>query len=1054
MSEPTWIDKVDRFVSLDLETFLIEAGLLAPRIVCGSTAEIKDGDIVGNLLGRDVAVEHARTLLNSVAVIVGANIAYDFGCLSVHDRALLAVIFRAYDEGRVYDIQIAQALDAIAYGLLYLEPDTRAQMRGRYSLATCTRLMLGRDDAKKNDYWRLRYALLQDIPLADWPEEARQYPIDDAVNTLEGALTQVVGGGAGVVSGPLRNLGDLSAQCDTAFCMHLSAMWGLRTDPERVARLRAKAEAGHKVFMERFAPLGFFKPDGKENTKVIKTAVIKAYGGGEKTCPSFCAGGKTLSPKTGNPVNCKACDGTGLDLTGVMRAPGGGVKTDRDTLVESGDDDLMAFGENENEKILTTYVPFLEQGVDRPITLRPNVLVASGRASYDGVIQQMPREGGARECVKFRRGYVGCSVDYAALELCTLAQVCLWLFGRSQMAETINATGDPGFLHTAFAAQLAGRTPEEMAVLIKAKDENAKKYRQAAKAGNFGFPGGMGAAKFVLSKRKKSEGTTMAPDGTVYPGIRFCLLLSGTDRCGTEKITSWRDKPTPPLCAACVRVVDEVLRPAWFKQWPEIKPYFDWVKGRVGDDRAGELPCFGTYRVRGGLGFTDGANNCVDFETEALTRRGWVGGNDLTLDDEILTKNADTGALEWQHPTAVNRFPDYEGPLVEFDSMPLSAVTTPSHRWLVHESKTGTDKCVTSETLSRHGHHAIHRTGKYVGADSTACSDDFLELVGWFLTDGSIDKTPGSTRIRLHQTKKPTVLQIDKLFARLDIGVRRQVRDAGAVVWSFTNNPQKADGKGIALRLRQMFPDRVLTNEFIAGLSRRQAALVASTMMLGDGTRRKRGGKDCCLYTKTERAADAFQFLLVMAGRASRSVWRDRSKYRPTSPKMNNIPVCKGIWTVAVFDRNRSQVVGSQVKEFVEKRGVWCPSVPNSYFVARRNKKVYITGNSFQALAADGAKHALRKLTRECYLDEGSVLYGTRPVFFVHDEIVAEMPEDTAHLAGPRMAEVMVAAMRDYVPDVTVAAAPALQRYWIKAAEPHYVDGRLVPWDDHHSYEF
>ncbi len=715
--------------SLDLETYLIEAGLLAPRIVCGSTAGL-DG---GRLLTRPEALWVAKNLLESTALLAGANIAFDFGCLAAADPSLLPLIFKAYAEGRVHDVQIAQALDAIAGGHLFSDPRTGGPLKSpttgkqaHYSLEVVCDLVLGFVGAKKNDEWRLKYALLDDVPHEDWPPEAAQYPVDDAVNTRDAAMAQLglpTPYSTGAATAPLRNLGDLAAQCETAWDLHLGAMWGIRTDRARVAALREKARAEHVRYIERFHGLGFFDKDGSKNTKAVKQAVVEAYwpDGRPGPCAAGCRGGKVISEKSGKPINCKACSGTGYDTSRAPQTETGGVRADRDALVESGDLDLEALGENEAEKILDTYLPFLDEGVDKPITLRPNVLVASGRTSYYGLIQLLPREGDVRSCIRARGEWSGssteywfCSVDYAAVELCTLAQVCYWVLGHSQIMETINATGDPGMLHTALAASMAGVAVEEMVARLKGLrgpelKEWAKKYRQAAKALNFGLPGGMGACKLVLSKRKKSEGTTTAPDGTVYPGVRFCVLLGGAERCGVEKITEWRDRPTPPVCRACVELVDAELRPAWFRQWPEIKPYFQWVTGRVDD--GGEFPCFGTERVRGGLDFTNGANN------------------------------------------------------------------------------------------------------------------------------------------------------------------------------------------------------------------------------------------------------------------------------------------------------------------------------------------------GFQALAADGAKNALRKLTRECYLDRDSPLWGTRPVFFVHDEIVAEMPAATAHLAGPRMARVMVDAMREYVPDVAVAAEPALMRFWYKAAEAVYVDGKLVPWE-------
>jgi DNA polymerase I-like protein with 3'-5' exonuclease and polymerase domains len=81
------------------------------------------------------------------------------------------------------------------------------------------------------------------------------------------------------------------------------------------------------------------------------------------------------------------------------------------------------------------------------------------------------------------------------------------------------------------------------------------------------------------------------------------------------------------------------------------------------------------------------------------------------------------------------------------------------------------------------------------------------------------------------------------------------------------------------------------------------------------------------------------------------------------------------------------------------------------------------------------------------YARRGEPLYRVHPVLFLHDEIIAEVPEVTAHEAATRISEVMVETMRLFTPDVRVAAPPALMRRWHKAADPVYVDGRLVPWE-------
>jgi DNA polymerase I-like protein with 3'-5' exonuclease and polymerase domains len=102
----------------------------------------------------------------------------------------------------------------------------------------------------------------------------------------------------------------------------------------------------------------------------------------------------------------------------------------------------------------------------------------------------------------------------------------------------------------------------------------------------------------------------------------------------------------------------------------------------------------------------------------------------------------------------------------------------------------------------------------------------------------------------------------------------------------------------------------------------------------------------------------------------------------------------------------------------------------------------------FQGLAADASKLALWWVTRACYTDRNSPLFGCRPVIFLHDEIIMEAPESYAHLAATELERVMVKAMQVFVPDVPCRATAALMRRWAKEAEPAYINGKLVPYED------
>ncbi|MBK7864325.1 MAG: hypothetical protein IPJ65_38145 [Archangiaceae bacterium] len=102
----------------------------------------------------------------------------------------------------------------------------------------------------------------------------------------------------------------------------------------------------------------------------------------------------------------------------------------------------------------------------------------------------------------------------------------------------------------------------------------------------------------------------------------------------------------------------------------------------------------------------------------------------------------------------------------------------------------------------------------------------------------------------------------------------------------------------------------------------------------------------------------------------------------------------------------------------------------------------------FQHLTSRMSKSALLALSKECYTDKESVLYGTRPVQFQHDEIIAEIPEARAPEAADRMCEVMLKAGQKWTPNVKLVAEPALMVRWYKGAEcVRDGNGRLLVWE-------
>ena len=542
-----------KILAFDCETHRITPGMLVPKMVLASFSE--DGQ-TSDVLLRDAAITRlARELESDEVIFVGANTAYDFGVFLAEAPELLGKIFTAYEQGRVYDVQIQTSLHAVALGRLGANINTGKPMRGRYSLDACVSQWLGRGDAKANDEYRLRFHEFEGLPLEQYPANAIQYAKDDAINTwLVFEAQRERGLNTGEVLG--KGITHGAFQARAAWALHLASIWGVKKDFGRIEEMSQRLEREWYEVQEGFKAAGILRPDGTENQVKLRELVDVAYEG--------------KAPKTATNR----------------------TQTTREVLENSGDTLLESYAAaGASEKILSTYLPALK-APEKRYSARANVLLETGRTSYEGLIQTMPRKGGVRECFVATPGYLLCSVDYAALELATLAQVALWTVGESEMAAAINAGRD---LHSALASEMLSITYDEFRGKLKAGDKKCKDFRQAAKAANFGFPGGMGPARFVKAKRAE--------------GFSLCTASGQFDvPCGHYKQLNVPRQGAPfTVCSNCLEFA-VFLKESWLRKWRELPAYFDWVKHRgLKGDVLEHSP--GTGYRRGGLYFSNAANH-------------------------------------------------------------------------------------------------------------------------------------------------------------------------------------------------------------------------------------------------------------------------------------------------------------------------------------------------------------------------------------------------------------------------------------------------------------
>jgi len=437
-------------IAFDTETELVRPGVLAPPMVCLTACDGDEPVIFHHTQARDVVAE----LLESDRVLVGHNVAYDFGVIAAAFPDLMPAIFQAYADDRVTDTMLREKLQHLGLGI-YRGFETRdgRTIKLGYSLGEIVKRRL-RIELEKDSGWRLRYGELRDVTLDAWPADALEYVLTDAAVTLALWRDQEAERSDLLV--------DQFRQARAAWWLHLMSAWGLTTDPEGVRRFAERTQQEYDEIVVGLQDAGLVRDDGTRDTKAAMARMI-----------AVCAR-----------------EGLKLPVTGT-----GKPKLNRDACERTGDPILEHYASLSSlKKKLSTDVVLLERGL---IQARFDFL-ETGRTSSKPNVQNLPRAPGVRECFVPRPGRVFAAADYSGFELRAVAQVCVANGWRSKLAEALNAGFDP---HLEIARRIVGCSYAEAQARIHEDEIDAA--RQAGKVANFGFPGGLGIVRFVHYARNQ-----------------------------------------------------------------------------------------------------------------------------------------------------------------------------------------------------------------------------------------------------------------------------------------------------------------------------------------------------------------------------------------------------------------------------------------------------------------------------------------------------------------------------------------------------------------------
>lgn len=356
---------------------------------------------------------------------------------------------------------------------------------------------------------------------------------------------------------------------------------------------------------------------------------------------------------------------------------------------------------------------------------------------------------------------------------------------------------------------------------------------------------------------------------------------------------------------------------------------------------------------------------CIDSKTEILTRRGWLGIDEIEQGDHVAAANTseEVPVLQWELPQEIiNRSVAPGEKMVSIQSPTVDIRVTESHDMIVtgRKSDEGWKKELAIETAKRKGDYRIPAACEE-RTTGIALTDYELKFIGWFLTDGYYN--PMNNAIYISQsTIQPHFKEVELMlvgcgfkYGKRLITAKTQFNEsAPRYMFSISKGEPRGRDKHLSGWGRlEPYIDKNLSPA-LEQIDSRQLGVLLEAIHLGDGS--KQLGqywtrRSYHIASANKKFADRLQALCVRHGwrcNVSHSISMSGNILYNIHAKHEHFRAMGGSGQA---DRKSLVVSDAEPGE-----RVWCVKVNSGAFIARRNGKAFITGNCGRGLRINDGK--------------------------------------------------------------------------------------------------
>ena len=350
---------------------------------------------------------------------------------------------------------------------------------------------------------------------------------------------------------------------------------------------------------------------------------------------------------------------------------------------------------------------------------------------------------------------------------------------------------------------------------------------------------------------------------------------------------------------------------------------------------------------------------CLSEDTEILTTNGWRGMNTICEGDEIFSLDLRGDQIVKNKVRHLFKY-EYDGEMVHIKNANTDQLLTPNHHCIIKDViRTRAKGNIAYNSYDywqyqdawriRSQRVTLPLAGKYNGV--LEVGNLFAELLGWVISEGEYHQTTNAIMITQTSANMPYVSRIRYVLGKLGIKYTehqrvRKYKDklkGDSILRLKKEKISKSyteykfyigkESEGVVNKIKELCPEKRLTWRLL-DLSLSNKEFLLKGLCMGDGSKAKHTafGFDS-FYQKDYEELEIFQALLHLTAKQG---WIN---YNPP----------KAQYYCSISSNPNTEVQGKHAKNrFVKYNGkyVWCVETEIGNFMARRNGKVFITGNS------------------------------------------------------------------------------------------------------------